>query len=187
MLLVTSTGYARTYPMNVLQGNVEAPVPMRFDQPLPGVPISAQGVQGSGQLLLLSQLGRALRVEMRSIRTSGFQAMNCGQEDRVVALELVADGNQQLLLVTADGYGRRFQAEWSPLVARANARGRSMVARRSDVVATTASLVPAIVWLLTSARLIQVDTSSLPLEDSSKTKTLLKLRETETVQSLLSA
>ena len=37
LLLVTSTGFARAYPLETLRPSIEAPAPFQFDSPLPGV------------------------------------------------------------------------------------------------------------------------------------------------------
>jgi hypothetical chaperone protein len=181
MLLVTSGGHARTYPMNILRTNIEAPVPMRFDRALPGVPVVTSGVQGDELLAIVTRQGRVSRHGMRQVLTSGFQAVNCGREDRVTGVALAQDG-RELLLVTADGYGRRLLAEWVPVSDRPNVKGKVMVARRSDVVAMDSLSAGETIWLATSSQLASVDFGHLPQENSTRSYGLLKLAKGETVR-----
>lgn len=182
MLLVTSNGHARTYPMSILQTNIEAPVPMRFDQALPGVPVEARGVEGNEVLTLVTRKGRVSRHRMRQVLTSGFQAVNCGRDDRVAGVVLAQD-DPELLLVTADGYGRRLLAQSVPISERQNDKGKAMVARRSDVVGVAALFDSERIRVVTSRQLVKVDAGHLPLEDSTRSHHLLALEKGETVQS----
>jgi len=182
MLLVTSSGHTRTYPMSILQTNIEAPVPMKFDQALPGVPVQAHGAQGDEVLTIVTRQGRVSRHMMRQVLTSGFQAVNCGRDDRVAGVVL-ADGDHGLLLVTADGYGRRLLAQSVAISDRQNDKGKVMVARRSDVVGVAGLFDSECIWAATPRRLVRVDARHLPLEDSTRSYQLLALEEEETVWS----
>ncbi|MCB9420956.1 MAG: Hsp70 family protein [Ardenticatenaceae bacterium] len=179
LLLVTSQGVARPYPMNVLRENIEAPIPLRFDHPLPGIVITALALDEQKTLVAASRAGRALAYETSGLRLSGTQIYNCGQDDRLVSA-LLLDDETELALVTVDGYGRRLQSSWVPLAERPNTKGKSMIARRSEVAAL---LQPeAAPWLLTNERMVVGEYSRLPLEDSTKSARLLKLRAEEAVE-----
>lgn len=184
LLIVTSSGYTRTYPINILKPNVEAPIPMKFDQPLPGVPVLVKGVKGSGQLILVSRMGRAIRLQTNLVRTSGFQAMNCGLDDRVMHAAVVKEGDE-LLVITADGYGKRSLAKWIPLSAKANVKGKSLVARRSDIVTIVPAPAVPVKRLVTSSQIAAISCDKLPLQENTKTQSLLKLRPDESVQAWL--
>jgi hypothetical chaperone protein len=180
LLLVTSSGYTRTYPMNVLKTNVEAPVPMRFDQPLPGVVVAALGARGDEQLVIATRSGRAGRLSVRMVRTSGFQALNCGDEDRVTGAAL-ARPEDELLLVNSDGYARRLLVDWIPLSTKANVKGKSLVARRSDTVVAARATEGTPLWLMSSKAIKRIDAKKVPLTDSTKTQRLLRLEKLESV------
>lgn len=184
LLMVTSSGYTRTYPVNILRTNVEAPIPLRFDQPLPGVPVAVKGVQGDEQLVIATQLGRIARLRIRMVRTSGFQALNCGNDDRVVGATLVQEGDE-LLLVTADGFARRQLVAWIPGSTRANIKGKSAIARRSHVTVVARVNEEQSIWLATSKQIVRANGGQLPLVDSTKSQRLLKMEEEESVQSQL--
>ena len=184
LLLATSLGFVRPFPMDVLKVNIEAPVPLKFDQPLPGDPVAALGAEEEeDELLLVTGSGRAVRFAVKSLRLSGLQAVNCGRDDRVTEAVL-AQPEEKVVLVTADGYGRCLLAEWVPVPPKANTRGKSMVARRSELAAIATPKLDATLWLVTSKRLVPAETGHLPLEDSTKTKPLLKLEPGETVHTL---
>lgn len=188
LLLVTSAGLARPYPTRVMIESVEAPVPLMFDNPLPGVPVFADGALGdvdeAATLLLLARSGKGLRTQVRQLRGSGTQLMNVAKTDRVETAVL-CQPNDPVLLITTDGYGRQLLAEWIPQPAKDNDKGKSLVARRSNLIATVPNPYDVPLHLLTSQRLILLE-NSLPLDESSKTFPLLKLQKGETVLTVVS-
>jgi DNA gyrase/topoisomerase IV subunit A len=181
LLLATSRGFARAYPLRVLRENIEAPVPLKLDNPLPGLPIFAQGAQSGDEFLLVTANGRGLRWSIQALRISGTQVVNCGKDDRVTAAELV-QSDSELLLLTEDGYGRRLLAQWIPFPSAPNRKGKSLIARRSPTVA----IAKTGRWAVTKRKLTAIDAAKLPLEDSTKSRSLFKLLPAETVKGVLS-
>ncbi len=178
LLLVTSTGLLRPYPLDIFRSSVETPIPLKFSRPLPGDPVAALGANDDQQAVALTHAGRAVRYPVADLSISGTQAINCGATDRV-RTAIVAAMAEELLLVTADGYGRILQPTWLAVPEKPNSKGRSQIARRSAAVA----LCPAAnACLVTNRRLVAVDTAVLPREDSTKTKLLLELEEGEGVE-----
>lgn len=133
LLIVTSLGYARAYPLNVLRAGIEAPLPLQFDHPLPGLPVATLGAALDQQFVVVTGSGRGWRWPVSQLSVRGTQAINCGKDDRVVAAAL-AYAEEELLLLTEDGYGRGLLAEWVPEPPKANQHGRSLIARRSPVI-----------------------------------------------------
>jgi DNA gyrase/topoisomerase IV subunit A len=184
LLLVTSAGLARPYPTRVMIESIEAPVPLMFDNPLPGVPIFADGAEGEEALLLLTRGGKGLRSQVGSLRGSGTQLMNVAKGDRVETAVL-CQPNDPILLITNDGYGRQLLADWVPQPEKDNDRGKSQVARRSDLIAAIPNPEDTPIHLLTSQRLLLLANGRPPLDDSSKTFPLLKLHKNETVLTVI--
>jgi hypothetical chaperone protein len=184
LLLVTSAGLARPYPTRVMIESIEAPVPLMFDQPLPGVPIFADGAEGDETLLLFTRSGKALRTQVNDLRGSGTQLMNVGKGDRVETAVL-AQPNASLLLMTADGNGRHLLAEWVPQPEKENDKGKSLVARRSHLMAVVCQPEDTPIYLLTSQRLLRLENGRPPLDESSKTAPLIKLHKDEFVLSVV--
>jgi hypothetical chaperone protein len=184
LLLVTSAGLARPYPTRVMIENIEAPVPLMFDNPLSGVPIFADGTNGAATLLLLTRDGKGLRTQVGQLRGSGTQLMNVGKGDRVETAVL-CQPSDPILLITADGFGRKLLAESIPQPAKMNDKGKSLVARRSNLVAAVPNPDDASLQILTSQRLVLWENGRFPLNESSKTSPLLKLHKNETVQTVL--
>ncbi|MBK8903878.1 MAG: Hsp70 family protein [Anaerolineaceae bacterium] len=180
LLLVTSAGLARPYPTRVMIESIEAPVPLMFDNPLPGVPIFADGAEGDETLLLITRGGKGLRAQVADLRGSGTQLMNVGKGDRVETAVL-CQPSDPILLITADGYGRQLLAEWVTQPEKDNDRGKSLVARRSDLVAAVPHPDETPIHLLTSQRLLRLENGRPPLDESSKTAPLLKLHKNEAV------
>ncbi len=187
LLLVTSAGLARPYPTRVMIESIEAPVPLMFDNPLPGVPVFADGapdgVNEAATLLLLTRGGKGLRTEVNKLRGSGTQLMNVAKGDRVETAVL-CQPDDSILLLTLDGYGRHFLADWVPQPLKDNAKGKSLIARRSALIAAIPNPDNAFCYLLTSHRLLTLP-SSLPLDESSKSFPLLKLSKNEQIQAVL--
>ena len=180
LLLVTSSGFARAYPLETLRPSIEAPAPFQFDSPLPGVVVLAQGVARRQDAVLVTAGGRGLRWPLARLPLVGAQAINCGQEasfDRVAAARAV-DPDGELVLLLADGYARRLPAAAVAEAPRANSHGKALVARRAVVVGL-APVGP--LTLVTDRRLPAADGSSLPLEEGTKAGRLVKLAEGERV------
>jgi hypothetical protein len=178
LLLVTSSGFARAYPLATLRPSIEAPAPFQFDSPLPGVVVLAQGVDRQQDAVIVTAGGRGLRWPLARLPLVGAQAINCGQEasfDRVAAARAVApDG--ELLLLLADGYARRLPAAAVAEAPKANSHGKALVARRAAAVAL-APVGPLTV--VTDRRLLAADGAALPLEEGTKAGRLVKLAEGE--------
>ncbi len=184
LLIVTSTGFVRPFPMDVFRANIEAPVPLKLDNPLPGVPVAVLGLNPGDELLLFTRQGRAVRVAGSQLKLGGVQVVNCGQ-DRVMGGVLTpqtAVSHNPFLAVTADGYGRLLLPAWVPLAEKANQKGVSLVARRSEMV----GLLPAQgeIWAATTSRCVRLEYGRLPLEDSSKTDKVVKLETAESIQTI---
>lgn len=184
LLLVTSAGLARPYPTRVMIESIEAPVPLLFDNPLPGVPVFADGAEGDETLLLFTRGGKGLRTQVSQLRGSGTQLMNVARGDRVETAVL-CQPNDSILLITADGYGRQLLAEWVPQPEKDNDKGKSLIARRSDLMVAEAGAEDTALPLLTSKRLIWLENGRPPLDDSSKTTPLLKLHKNETILTVI--
>ena len=180
LLLVTSTGYIRAYPLDALRPAIEAPVPLAFDNPPLGVPVLAQGVDQSMDVLVVTEGGRGVRWPLAMVPLTGVQALNPGREDAFdrVAAAWATEPDSEVALILADGYARRMQAGWVSVPPKPSVKGRSLVARRAAAVA----LAPAgPLALITNQRRVAVDSSILPLEESTKATRLASLRDGEVV------
>ncbi len=177
LLLITSYGFARTFPLNIMRENVEAPVPLKLDHPLPGLPVSACGAHETDEFVVITSGRRGLRWPVGDLRVAGTQVINCGKDDRVIATALV-QANEALLILTSDGFGRRLLADWVPFPDKPNQHGKSLIARRSPI----ATLAKNDDWALTDKYLLTIDMEGFPLEDSTKSKPLFKLDSNDQVR-----
>jgi DNA gyrase/topoisomerase IV subunit A len=184
LLLVTSTGYARAYPLDALAPAIEAPTPLAFDNPLPGVPILAQGVARSQDVVIVTEGGRAVRWPLAKIPLTGVQAINPGRDeafDRVSAALAVEPASEMVLLL-ADGYAHRLRAKWVEEAPKANAKGRALVARRAAAVALAQV---GTIEVITDRRRLTADGGALPLEQGTKAQRLVKLSDGEAVTAVV--
>ncbi len=81
--------------------------------------------QGSDEILLVTEQGKALRFPERAVRpmgrtAAGVQAIRLEEGDAVAGMEIVEPG-AQLLIVTEQGFGKRTPLEEYPLQNRAGA------------------------------------------------------------------
>ncbi|MBP6015777.1 MAG: Hsp70 family protein [Candidatus Promineofilum sp.] len=184
LLLVTSTGYARAYPLDVLRPAIEAPVPLTFDNPPTGVPVLAQGVDQFMDVVIVTEGGRGVRWPLAAIPLTGIQALNPGRDDAFdrVAAALAVEPDGEVVLLLNDGYGRRMKAGWVPEATKPNAKARSLVSRR----ASAAALAPAgSLTVFTDRRYLAADGRRLPLEDSTRTERSVKLEADEVVTTVV--
>jgi len=184
LLLVTSLGLVRPYPLHVMRANIETPIPFKFDNALLGQVVTVLGAAGNEELLTLTASGRAVRYGVAGLRLSGVQALNCGADDRVAAAAL-AQIDERVLLVTEDGYGRFLQPTFLSEPPKPNSKGVAQIARRSPLVGAISCKPGQPVLLLTNKRLVPITAERLPLEDSSKTYRLLKLDDGEWVRTVV--
>jgi DNA gyrase/topoisomerase IV subunit A len=187
MLLITNRGYARAYPLAILRANIEAPVPLKFDHPLLGTPIALFGTENKATFAAVTHGGRGLRWSVSDLRAAGAQVVNCGKDD-LIAAAVLAEPEDELFILTADGYARRLLSEWLPRPPKPNSKGRSLIARRSPVVGLIQSTNEGrpLVKVVTSQRVISVGNGRIPLEDSTKSYRLLNLRADEIVHCIVS-
>ncbi len=176
LLIVTSTGFARAFPLKILRANIEGPVPLKLDDPLPGLPIGFFGVDSASVFFLVTKNGRGVRWPVDALRISGTQAANCGKDDRVVDAVLAQPGDE-LTLLTIDGYGRRILTDWVPVPSSPNKIGKSLIARRSQL----AAILKNTDWVLTHRYLRDANLPDLPLDNSTKSRQLFKLEPQEFV------
>jgi hypothetical chaperone protein len=185
LVMVSSRGYARAYPLNGLVEAVEGPVPYQFSQRLPGLPWAALPAATGDELLVALDSGRFARFRLDDLPLLGVQAINRQESERLAGALVIAPG-EELAMITADGYGRRLALADVPLAERPNTRGRVMIARRP--LAGLASLPEGRrLWALTTRQLRPLDVDHLPFDDDASTRSyrLTPLQDGETVLNLL--
>ena len=184
LLLATSAGVARPYPTNVLATSIQAPIPFKFDHPLDGIVVAALGMAGNEELVVTTRAGRGVRWPVNALRTSGTQAINLDNDDRVTGAVLVG-AEDSLLLLTADGFARRLTVEWVFAPEKPNQKGKSLVSRRGDVVGTAVYAEDAALWGITESEILPIFTEGLPLEESTKTIQLIKTSSKDPITGLI--
>lgn len=177
LLLVTSAGIARPYPTDVMRDNIETPTPLKFDHALDGVVVAALAAEPEQTLVLVSQAGRGVRYRVGDLRTSGTQAFNCGQTDRIIGGVLTKDDDLMTLL-TADGCGRILSPDQVPVPEKPNSKGKSLLARQSPVVLATAVSSG---WVATNQRLLWWQNDHLSASDSTRSERVVRLQKGEVI------
>jgi DNA gyrase/topoisomerase IV subunit A len=181
LLLFTTRGFVRAFPMLIMRDSIEAPVPFKLDHPLPGLPVSTRGALNEDEFVLVTAHGRGLRWSINALRITGTQVANCGKEDRIAAAVL-AQPNEELLILTKDGFGNRLLAGWIPFPEKPNRKGKSLIARRSII----AALAKTNELAVADKNLLAIRMDGLPLEDSTKSVQLFKLENGNHIRGALS-
>jgi len=145
--------------------------------------VAALGAQGNETLAITTRDGRAVRWSVGDLRGSGTQAINLGNDDRVTGAVLARPADE-LVVVLADGYGRRLRVDWLFAPDKPNQKGKSLAARKSEVVGTAVWSPERPLQAITTTRFLPLDAGKLPLEDSTKTQQLIKLEKGEEVNGL---
>jgi hypothetical chaperone protein len=174
LLLVTTRGYARAYNLDNLYESLEGPVPLQFDQPLPGLPLAVLGAQPDDQFIVVLGNGRAARWPLAALPLQGLQAINRRPEEKTVAAFL-AQTDAAVVLATAAGYGKCLPAEMIAIPAKANSHGRVLIAR-PDVRAALAVATNASLWAATAHELRPISPLHLIPDPDSSTKSTPWLR-----------
>jgi hypothetical chaperone protein len=186
LLLVTTFGFARAYQLDKMIESIEGPTPYRFDQPPPGAPAAVFGANADDQLVILLDSARGVRYPVGRLPQQGIQAINRRGDEQLAGATLVGE-DEELLLVTAGGYGRRAPAGLVPIPPKANSRGRVLVARRPLCgLARLGDERQA--WAITNRRWVALEPERLPLDENGSTRSsrLLKLAGDETIVSAFS-
>ncbi len=185
LVLITTLGWARAYDSTALAAQVDGPVPLQFDDPPPGWPAFVLGANRTEDLILATQSGRATRLPLARLPYAGAEVLRSGESDRLVGAVLV-EGDGELLLVTAEGYARRLAAGSVPADERPGGRGRSVLARSN-----ARSLAPVRpgerLWLISDARMFSGDFGSIPVDDSTRSYRLARVRDGETIAAIVGA
>jgi DNA gyrase subunit A len=142
------------------------------------VPVALFGAEDGQQFVIYNSDGRAQRFLMTNsrLRVRGVQALNWKDGERVMGAQLV-DTDDELLLVTRDGYGRRVAAVDVPVGQKGNERPPILSARKPVQLLTT---LRDGMLLIGSQAVRPVDENQLPTaENSSKTYKLGRLGKDE--------
>ena len=185
LLLITSQGIGRHFRMETMQSRIESPTPFKLDRRLMGRPVSVLGIKPGDEVVVITEGGRAARVDVRGISVQGSQVVNRPKADRVIQA-LTVRPEERLLLLTPSGHARRITVSDLPQP-DSKTRAISVMARR-PVCGVALEGADAGIWAVTSKRLILLDPQSIPLEDASSKKThpICKLTKGETICGLFS-
>ncbi len=179
-LLVTTYGHARVYN---LEGNlvesIEGPSPVQFDRHAAGLPAAILGANVTDQLLLALDNGRAVRYCLGDLPLRGVQAINRRNGEQLTGIALAQSGGDQLILMTADGYGKRMQIDWVAAPDRPNTRGRVIIARNN---LRGAAIIQdgGTIWAITAEKILPLETGRLPLDNEGGTKSHKFLKQKNT-------
>jgi hypothetical chaperone protein len=179
LLIATTLGLARPYPMRVMLENIEAPVPLKFDNQLLGIPVLTAGANNDDEILLFAASGRAVRYPVNTLRGSGTQTFNCGKDDRI-RTALLCHPDTPLLLLTEDGYGRHLTANMVDIPEKDNSKGKSQIARRSPLMGVMVQSG----WVVTTERLLWLDMPAVTADDSTKSQQLIRLGHDEQITAI---
>ncbi|MEW5987273.1 MAG: Hsp70 family protein [Chloroflexota bacterium] len=168
LLLVTSRGFVRAYTTETMIPAIEGPIPLAFDQPLPGVPAALVGSQADDELVLVTDGGRAVRQSVVGLPAAGMQLYNRQPDERIIGAA-AGPGEEQLVVVTADGYGKRLSLAWVPPAAKGITRGKAIITRQPVRAIATVGPEQSL-WVVTTQRWVTAGVGRLPLDEETSTR-----------------
>ena len=174
LIIVTGQGFVRDYDLAKMVDSIEGPSTMMFDQPLPGSPVAVLGSNRDDYLICISVNGRASRIHTSQLRSKGQYIIKLSNSERLGSA-LLAQANDELLLMTADGYGRRLPVEWIPESIDGKAAGRSVISR-PDLRGVELIRGSNPIWTFTDINFSPLNPESVPKdsEGSKKSYSLVK-------------
>lgn len=162
LIIVSTQGYARKFELAQLRPSIEGPTPTKIGWALPGWPRVVVGGAEEQALLLLNNLGRAVRCAVAAIKRAGVRSYHKQKSDELVGGCAVGDG-AWIWLLTTEGYAKWLPVEQVALTGEGNSAGSVVVRRRGEICATVQpGDQPQ--WVMTSARLLLLDPQRTPRE-----------------------
>jgi hypothetical protein len=112
--------------------------------------------------------GRAVRYCIGELPLRGVQAINRRNGEQLTGIAL-AESGQEIVLITADGYGKRMAVDWVDVPDRPNTRGRVIITR-NDL--RGAAVVPdgGMMWVVTAEKVVGLECGRVPIDDEGSTK-----------------
>jgi hypothetical protein len=180
-LLLTTSGYFKTFRWESLITRIEQPVPYQIPR-LKGDPVTLFGVANGCTVMVFSAVGRALRMDGDAINDTEGRLLRLSSTDRVIAAFAV-EPNEQFLLATADGTITHLLTADIPLADSTGTTGAKAITRHN-----LQSVIPwrgdSPVWMLTSQRMVRLDPAGLK-EAAAKSGSVVKFKKDETLIGLL--
>jgi DNA gyrase/topoisomerase IV subunit A len=167
-LVVTTQGHARAYNLAGLVESIEGPAPLQFDRLAVGLPLLVTGADVTDELVLTLDNGRAVRYCIGELPLRGVQAINRRDGEQLTGATLAESGSE-VVLITADGYGKRMQVDEVAVPDRPNTRGRVIVTR-NEVRGMVAAPEGEDLWVVTDRKLVGVESGRIPLDGEGSTK-----------------
>jgi DNA gyrase/topoisomerase IV subunit A len=119
-------------------------------------------------LVLTLDNGRAVRYCIGELPLRGVQAINRRDGEQLTGATLAESGSE-VVLITADGYGKRMQVDEVAVPDRPNTRGRVIVTR-NEVRGMVAAPEGEDLWVVTDRKLVGVESGRIPLDGEGSTK-----------------
>ncbi len=183
LLIVTSRGVARALNMARLRESIEGGRPLKLDWPYPHWPAAVLSGNTKDSLLIVTNQGRAGRTPVSGVSVQGSQVIPVAWDkgERIVGA-LRTGGQRQVLILTGDGYAKRFLSTALPLAEK----GSQSIIRRP--VAAVGLRLGDTMHALTSRRCLSFRPDDIPLETELTVRShrLFKLADDETVTALVS-
>lgn len=180
LILVSTQGYARRFEMAQIRPLIEGPTPAKLDWALPGWPRAVVGASGGQFLVLINNVGRAVRLPIEAVRRTGTRAFHKAKSDEIIGGYAV-QADDRLWLLSSEGYAKWLGIDQVPLTAEGGP-GTAVVRRRGGLCGTLAQ-VDRPVWVITSTRLVTLDAGATPqaIGDVQGMQQVLKLNKGERV------
>lgn len=174
--LLTTRGFGRVFVGESFVGKLDGPIGYKING-VSGYPAALLKVTPDGELVVISDDGRAVRIAVRQLSTREQRLIKIPAAGKIIgAFNLTR--RQEMIITTASGYAKRVQPAAIPLTEEWNSNGVKLINGMRP--AAAALHIPGrALYAVTSQRVVAVDAGAIPALDSDSK--LLQLKKNETL------
>ncbi len=160
LLAVMSTqGHVRTYRMEQIGPHIEGATPPTIGWSEPGWPKAILGAEPDQNLVAIDNAGRGAKVAVGKVPRAGLRLLQKRKSGELVS-GLAAADNADLLLLSASGFSSHVNVAKIPTVNKQKPTGTVLVPRTKDICAVYPVADHASPWVLTTKRLLPLDSKA---------------------------
>lgn len=166
IFFMTTLGYGRLMPADSLLTKLGQPVPYQMKASR-GFPAALLPVQSTGEIVILSQAGRAIRVLVSDLSRIEQRLLAVPLRSGVVGAVAI-DQPGTLLIVTASGYAKRIATSAIPIMTEPGTNGTKILTRANPLLPLVDQPDRDLV-VITNQRRVTVPSADIPQSDLDKT------------------
>jgi hypothetical chaperone protein len=182
IMLISSLGYTQKFFSQRLLEKIDRPVPYKMERKR-GYPAFLVGAKAEQDFLAISHAGRIARISSEQLPLRENRLLNLSMKGQVIGA-LAANHDDEIVIATQNGTGKRISLKTIPQVSEMNSTGEKLV-QRANLVSALLYHPEQSLWAATNQRLLPIEQDALPLDsDNNNDYSLAKLKKGEKILSL---